>query len=227
MLRTEIENPTRLRTQAGMNRGCSLPTSFLDRAPSTLPFLALISLLAVASCDDASGPALVVDADHPLEPWVVSQDFGAWNDFFSGYHLAEDAEAEPGDPVFAMADGVVKEIYITQVEPGYGAVMLIEHRFENQQVVSLYGHLSQSRNFPVRAGDAVSKGQVVGYIADDDEDGGPWGPHLHFGIRRGAYSTGSVCGAWLYVGYTRECAEMSHEEYMDMWLDPTDFISDH
>jgi len=70
------------------------------------------------------------------------------------------------------------------------------------------------------------KGQVIAYIAEDDEDGGAWAPHLHFGVRRGAYSIDEeICGAWLYVGYTRECLGVSHEEHRDYWLDPGDFIA--
>ena len=212
-------------TQAGMNKGCSLPTSLPCHCSRRLFLISLLVLTGIASCDDASAPATAAGARYPLESWTVSQDFGRWNDYFQGYHLAEDAVAGPGEPVLAMADGVVKEIYVSRAEPGYGAVMLIEHRFEGQAVVSLYGHLSRSREFAVRRDEAVSRGQIVAWIADDNEDGGPWKPHLHFGIRRGAYSTGTVCGVWLYVGYTRECVEKSHEEYRAMWLDPTDFIT--
>jgi len=182
-------------------------------------------LSAVASCQDATSPEVAVDVGYPLTSWAVSQDFGQWNDYFRGYHLAEDVEVVAFEPVFALADGVVKETYASRTEPGYGAVMLIEHRFEDQVVVSLYGHISSSRGFNVREGDTVSKGELLAWIASDEEDGGPWGPHLHFGIRKGAYSAdGTICGIWLYVGYTRECAGMSHAAYLEMWLDPTDFI---
>ncbi|KPK62632.1 MAG: hypothetical protein AMS21_07370, partial [Gemmatimonas sp. SG8_38_2] len=199
-----------------MDENCDFQVRRVSRLA---PLLALI--IALASCDDAMSPDISADAGYPLASWAVSQDFGRWNDYFGGYHLAEDVDVVAGVPVLAMADGVVKEIYSSRTEPGYGAVMLIEHRFQDQVVVSLYGHLSSSRGFAVRMGDTVSKGQLVAWIASDDEDGGPWGPHLHFGIRKGLYSAdGTICGVWLYVGYTRECAGMSHSEYLQMWLDP-------
>ena len=122
-----------------------------------------------------------------------------------------------------MADGTVGGIFIAQ---GYGAVMLIQHRFDGGFATSLYGHISQRHGFLVVAGEAVSKGQPIAYIAEDDEDGGAWPPHLHFGLRRGPYSIDAeICGVWLYVGYTRACAGVTHEQHRGFWLDPGDFVA--
>jgi murein DD-endopeptidase MepM/ murein hydrolase activator NlpD len=163
-----------------------------------------------------------------MASWSVTQDFGVWNDGFGGYHLAEDAAAQPGDEVYALADGVVKAILTAPDVSGYGGVMMIEHKFGDEYVTSLYGHISRRMGFPVTAGDRVDRGQVIAYIAADDEDGGPWGPHLHFGVRTGAFSdTERVCGVWLYVGYTRECTDVTHEAYRDLWLDPSNFVVAH
>jgi len=194
--------------------------------PKLAWWLAALGLLGgVCSCESSTGPGVdpAGEARFPLDSWLVTQDFGVWNPDWEGYHLAEDVAATGGDPVYAMADGVVAGIF-TGVQ-GYEAVMLIEHRFDENYVVSLYGHVSTRRGFEVSEGDAVSKGELIGYIADDDEDGGPWGPHLHFGIRTGRYSLAErICGYWLYVGYTRSCAGITHEEHLALWLDPTDFI---
>lgn len=185
-------------------------------------------LVAVWSCESSTGPAVAPagEAQFPLDTWLVTQDFGVWNANWDGYHLAEDVDASGGDPVYAMADGVVSGIF-TGVQ-GYEAVMLIEHRFDESYVVSLYGHVSTRRGFEVSEGESVLKGELIGYIADDDEDGGSWGPHLHFGIRTGRYSLAErICDYWLYVGYTRICPGITHEEHRALWLDPTDFISAH
>lgn len=186
----------------------------------------LALLLGTWSCESATGPRDIEPAGvarFPLESWLVTQDFGAWNDGWGGYHLAEDVAAAGGDPVYAMADGVVAAVF-TGIS-GYEAVMLIEHRFADEYVVSLYGHVSTRRGFEVAEGEVVSRGQLVAYIADDDEDGGTWRPHLHFGIRSGRYTLEErICDIWLYVGYTRACAEITHEEYRELWYDPTDFI---
>jgi murein DD-endopeptidase MepM/ murein hydrolase activator NlpD len=188
----------------------------------------LCLLLVVWSCESATDPGVFIagEAQFPLDSWLVTQDFGVWNSNWDGYHLAEDIDARGGDPVYAMADGVVAGIF-TGVQ-GYEAVMLIEHRFDELYVVSLYGHVSTRRGFEVSEGDSVSKGELIGYIADDDEDGGSWGPHLHFGIRAGRYSLAErICDYWLYVGYTRTCPGITHEEHLALWLDPTDFILSH
>ncbi|UCC72825.1 MAG: M23 family metallopeptidase [Gemmatimonadota bacterium] len=196
---------------------------FLSGAVSGLAGLAL--LLTVSSCElpTDSRPEPAAGVRFPLESWRLTQDFGVWNNSWGGYHLAEDVAASGGDPLYAMADGVVRGAF-TEVQ-GYGAVMLIEHRFADEFVVSLYGHVSTRRGFEVAPGEPVTKGDLVGYIADDDEDGGSWPPHLHFGIRKGPYSLEErICDLWLYVGYTRSCEEITHEEYLELWYDPTDFI---
>ncbi|UCC83035.1 MAG: M23 family metallopeptidase [Gemmatimonadota bacterium] len=185
-------------------------------------------LFAQWSCESTTDPDVFVagEAQFPLDSWLVTQDFGVWNSNWDGYHLAEDVDARGGDPVYTIADGVVAGIF-TGVQ-GYEAVMLIEHRFDELSVVSLYGHVSTRRGFEVSEGEAVSKGDLIAYIADDDEDGGSWGPHLHFGIRTGRYSLAErICGYWLYVGYTRVCPGITHEEHRALWLDPTDFIVSH
>jgi murein DD-endopeptidase MepM/ murein hydrolase activator NlpD len=190
---------------------------------TTLAMPALFLLVVVSACDDSSGPVSADGMRYPLESWDVIQEFGVWNSSWQGYHLAEDARAAAGDPVYAMADGTVGGIFVAQ---GYGAVMLIEHRFAGGFATSLYGHISQLHGFEVEAGESVSKGQLLAYIAEDDEDGGAWAPHLHFGVRRGPYSIDEeICGVWLYVGYTRECPGVSHEEHRSYWLDPGDFIT--
>lgn len=195
----------------------------------TVSRLAAVSLLLAAwSCESTTDPSLngAGEAQFPLETWFVTQDFGVWNPNWGGYHLAEDVDALGGDPVYAMADGVVAGVF-TGVS-GYEAVMLIEHRFGDDYVVSLYGHVSTRRGFEVSERETVTKGQLIAHIADDDEDGGSWGPHLHFGIRTGRYSLEErICGYWLYVGYTRACDGMTHEEHRALWLDPTDFIRAH
>ncbi len=184
---------------------------------------AAVILAIVSGCDDSNSPSITVDARYPLESWDLMQEFGVWNSNWQGYHLAEDSWAEGGDTVYAMADGTVGGIFVAQ---GYGAVMLIEHRFDGGFVTSLYGHISQRHGVEVVAGEAVSKGQPIAYIAEDDEDGGAWPPHLHFGLRRGPYSIDAeICGVWLYVGYTRACAGVTHEQHRNYWLDPGDFIA--
>jgi murein DD-endopeptidase MepM/ murein hydrolase activator NlpD len=181
--------------------------------------------VALSACD-------VIDPGNglafPLDSWQVIQGFGSWNPNWGGYHLAVDVVADPGTPVYAIGQGTVRAVFTHNQATGYGALVLIEHEIGGAVVTSLHGHLSSALGVPVAPGDRVNRGDVIGYIAADDEDGGPWNPHLHFGIRRGPVDlAATLCGEWLYVGYTRGCAATSHDEARDAWYDPAAFLEAH
>jgi murein DD-endopeptidase MepM/ murein hydrolase activator NlpD len=75
--------------------------------------------------------------------------------------------------VFAIADGVVKA---SANDSGHaGEYVKIYH--EELEIFTVYAHLSSKY---VRAGDAVSKGEVIGVAG---ETGRTRGEHLHFGIK--------------------------------------------
>ena len=197
--------------------------------------LLMVAVVGVTGCSDTTDPTDAV-VTLPLGSWAVLQDFGVWNEGFRGYHLAEDVEALPGTEVTAFADGVVMLADMNDRATGYGGLVLIQHDVRGEVVTSLYGHLSSRRRLNVDVGDVVAAGQVIGFIADDDEDGGPWSPHLHFGIRKGPTllrqeftedggGRPTLCGVWLYVGYTRACTEITHEAHRDFWYHPSNFIA--
>ena len=185
---------------------------------------ALVAALAIAGCGGGTDPGADVALERlPLDSWVVIQPFGAWNSNWSAYHLAVDAVAPAGTQVMAAdaGEGLLAESGVT----GYGALVLIAHDLPGGTVTTVYGHLSGRRGLGVATGEIVSAGQQIGTIADDDEDGGAWGPHLHFGVRRGAPGLGeAACGVWPYVGYSRTCAGWSHERFRDQWMDPNDVL---
>jgi len=157
---------------------------------------------------------------YPLDgPWTVIQDFGVWNSAWGGYHLAEDASAPIGTPVYASANGTVK--FASTGVSGYGGLVIIGH----SEVCTLYGHLSQSLGIQVSSGQDVSKGQLIGYIADPNEYGYSGSSHIHFGIRLGQYTIQQFCGHWAYVGYSQSCSGITHSQYLAMWTDPSDFIT--
>jgi murein DD-endopeptidase MepM/ murein hydrolase activator NlpD len=187
-------------------------------------FAALIAALAIVGCRGGTEPDADVTLERlPLDSWAIIQPFGAWNPNWSGYHLAVDALAPAGTPVMAADAGQV--LLAESGVTGYGALVLIVHELPAGSVTTLYGHLSGRRGLAVTTGDRVTAGQLIGTSADDDEDGGPWGPHLHFGVRRGAAGLGdAACGIWPYVGYSRTCAGWSHERFRDQWLDPHDVL---
>jgi hypothetical protein len=176
-------------------------------------------------------PCSAEEFRFPLDGfWEVLQDFGVWNSIADGYHLAEDAAASTGASVLSSADGVVKfadvvvEYKDSKIVGGYSGLVIIEHK----EVCTLYGHLGKAtlKAFP---GQQIKKGTLLGYIADPTEysDDPNMPSHIHFGVHNGKYTDERFCDRWAYVGYSQECIGMTHEQYMTMWTNPTDYICSH
>jgi murein DD-endopeptidase MepM/ murein hydrolase activator NlpD len=99
-----------------------------------------------------------------------------------------------GEPVFAIANGVVR---VSQGRPQdeepkgrgpgtameWGNLVVLEHRLpDDDYATTVYGHLAIERL--VKAGDVVRAGQQIGTIGTSRVNGG-YKPHLHFGVREG------------------------------------------
>lgn len=142
-------------------------------------------------------------------------EFGKASRFPNLYHSAADYFAAPGTEVYAVSDGVV---YFSGAESGYGALVIVEHKKDG--LYSLYGHVS-ARRWLIEKGEPVTKGQLIGYIADTDEGYGIGiVPHLHFSMRLGAPSDYPQSGRsnWM-TGYT------TNHPVFHQFLDPNDFIA--
>ena len=87
------------------------------------------------------------------------------------YHSGMDIAANTGDSIVASDGGTVS---YCGVKGGYGNCIMIDH---GNGYYTLYGHMS---GYAVSYGDAVSKGQTIGYVGST---GWATGPHLHFEIR--------------------------------------------
>ncbi len=88
------------------------------------------------------------------------------------FHNGIDLAAPWGVPVRAADAGTVVR---AEWYSGYGQLIVIDHG--GGEFSTWYGHLS---SFAVKVGDAVSKGQVIGY---NGSTGRSTGPHVHFEIR--------------------------------------------
>jgi murein DD-endopeptidase MepM/ murein hydrolase activator NlpD len=108
-----------------------------------------------------------------------------------GNHLGEDSAHPHYEPVHAIANGIVRD---SGTATGYGRVVVVEHKLpDGTYVTSISGHLCGHSGYPLKAaGSVVKKGEVIGYIGSDAENG-DGREHLHLGIRKGAYD-GSICG---------------------------------
>lgn len=150
---------------------------------------------------------------NPLSSYAVTG-YRFSEDEQNGYwHSGEDLKAGPLTPVYAIANGQVK--VAKEGSSGYEQVVTIEHTLpDGSKIVSIYGHLSKRTGYKIAVaeGTEVSKGRLLGYVGYDDENG-IGGPHLHFGIRKGAYESGK------YEGRLRYSSELSN------FYKPSDYLN--
>ncbi|HTW59250.1 MAG TPA: M23 family metallopeptidase [Terriglobales bacterium] len=104
----------------------------------------------------------------------ITASFGERIDPFNGegaFHSGVDISSAYGTAVIAPADGIVT---FADELGGYGRAIMINH---GNGISTRYGHLS---GFAVTAGQAVHRGDVIGYIGTS---GRSTGPHLHYEVR--------------------------------------------
>ncbi len=108
----------------------------------------------------------------PARGWL-NDGFGGRRDPFTGgadYHPGLDISAERGDPVLATANGTISAAHRSGA---YGNIVVIEHGFG---ISTRYAHLDA---FRVKPGDAVRRGDVIGYAGST---GRSTGDHLHYEV---------------------------------------------
>ncbi len=109
------------------------------------------------------------------EDYYNAQEFG------ENYHLGEDwngkggGNTDFGDPVYAIANGYVKEA--GEQSRGWGKVARLVHCVNGRAVESLYAHFDK---LLVKEGDWVKRGQQIGTIGNAN---GMYLAHLHLEIR--------------------------------------------
>ena len=117
-----------------------------------------------------SGPARAGYYENPVPGAILTQGIHGWN--------AVDLAAPRGTPVHAAADGTVIIARDNNGwNGGYGNYVVITHGNGTQ---TLYAHMTHTA---VSAGQAVSAGDVIGYLGSTGES---TGPHLHFEVRGAA-----------------------------------------
>jgi murein DD-endopeptidase MepM/ murein hydrolase activator NlpD len=129
----------------------------------------------------------------------MTQGYGATafakNGYQGHWHNGVDLAASIGTPVLAAEDGEVvatgnQDAYCYR--GAYGKFIVIKH---NDNLVTLYGHLSKQI---VVKGDVVKRGQVIGYSG---MTGYATGPHLHFTV---------FAGPTFYMGPSKVCGPMPY-----------------
>jgi len=104
-----------------------------------------------------------------------------------GSHQGEDwngdggGDSDFGDPVYAVADGLV--VFSYNAKGAFGNVIIVRHLYTEKGGTpmvceSSYGHLLERM---VKAGDMVRRGQKIGRLGNND---GMYPAHLHFEMRK-------------------------------------------
>jgi murein DD-endopeptidase MepM/ murein hydrolase activator NlpD len=113
------------------------------------------------------------------EPVRISDGFGyrpAPCGGCSTYHTAVDFDPGAGVPIYAIADGVVREH--VDGRGSWGNYVVIEHQINGQIVVSSYAHMQRGTS-PLEAGQTIKVGDYIGLVG---ATGQVTGAHLHLEI---------------------------------------------
>lgn len=131
-------------------------------------------------------------------------------------HFGEDwngrsgGDSDLGDPVYAIADGIVT--FAHNVRTGWGNVVLTRHAYRDpasgqiKYIDTLNGHLDK---IMVKTGQPIKRGQQIGTIGSNF---GMYPAHLHFEMRHN-----------ITIGMARNGVPSD----MVNWADPTEFINKH
>lgn len=138
----------------------------------------------------------------PVPAAPLTQDYGATSFALRGgykgkWHNGVDFGGPIGTPVFAAESGKILAVDNQDkycYRGAYGKYIAIEH--ENN-LTTMYAHLSLQT---VKKGDAVNRGDLIGYIG---KTGYATGPHLHFTVYSSAtfiFKQSKTCGMMPFGG---------------------------
>ncbi|WP_417713386.1 aminotransferase class III-fold pyridoxal phosphate-dependent enzyme [Pseudophaeobacter arcticus] len=112
-------------------------------------------------------------------------------------HLAVDAFAPAGTPMYAPMAG---EVFVVENRTGhldYGGVIILRHATPaGDPFYTLYGHLNPECCSRLKIGDHIEKGAEFCRLGDASMNGG-WAPHVHFQL---ALTTQGIEADWPGVG---------------------------
>lgn len=121
-----------------------------------------------------------IPSGAPLASLTVTSKYGWRTNPIEGgrkeFHPGIDLRAKLNTPVYATADGIVKQSRNSNdwSKRGYGKLLVIVHGYGFE---TLFGHLNK---VIVKAGQFVKKGDLVAYSGNTGYSNGP---HLHYEVR--------------------------------------------
>ncbi|MBA3873914.1 MAG: M23 family metallopeptidase, partial [Anaerolineae bacterium] len=150
-----------------------------------LSFAAICLLVAPYAVQAQSGSCGVVDAiDYPIPTENLVRgydDFGLFRKEFGGNHTGVDLDFDHwGDPVKAVARGLVTYSNPLGWDTEKGVVILSHDFPDGSRAYSLYGHVEETNTIKLPAvGTCIERGQVVAAVGWPSRGR----PHLHFEMR--------------------------------------------
>ena len=97
-------------------------------------------------------------------------------------HVGLDIGAPVSTPVYAFDDGKIHSFTDNDEDGSYGPTIVTEHQIliegVEQTIWVLHGHLSRASLEVLKVGATIKKGQQIGAMGDEHENGG-WPPHVH------------------------------------------------
>ena len=94
-------------------------------------------------------------------------------------HMGIDIGAPIGTPVKSLYDGEIFLFEYNDQKLDYGYTIITRHKFEDQNIYALYGHLSKSSLEHKHIGQKIRSGEVIGFLGSEKDNGG-WPSHVHF-----------------------------------------------
>ena len=94
-------------------------------------------------------------------------------------HMGIDIGAPAGTAVKSFYDGEIFLFKYNHLELDYGYTIITRHKFNNQSIYALYGHLSKASILDKKIGQKLHSGEIFAYLGEEKENGG-WPPHVHF-----------------------------------------------
>jgi murein DD-endopeptidase MepM/ murein hydrolase activator NlpD len=120
-----------------------------------------------------------------------------------------DLGAPAGTPVHAFLAGHIHALGNNDKDGDYGPTLVTRHQLGEEVIWALFGHLSRASLEGKATGQTVARGEVLGWVGAEGENGG-WPPHVHFQLSRV-----EPVGADLPGVVTAEEREQALEDYPD------------
>lgn len=159
-----------------------------------------VRVMEMISAEDFKMPPMV----NPMKNFTFAQTGASVGEKINPFykvpmkHSGLDIIAPAGEPVYAVADGVVKEIIKSR--KGLGNVVVVDH---GDGYVTRYAHLA---DIEVKKGRKVRRGTQLGSVG---VSGNSFAPHLHYEVLRDTLVMDPVNHVF---------ASVTPEEYMNMLI---------